>query len=178
MKKEKISFQLLQKNLKLLAEIMRRLESEIDYQMGIPPAGIGTITDDCHYYRGSVDKGRYRIFSIAVGGVLYFLRTNILSWYIYKRTDNIGLDVQHLCQNPWCCNPNHLILDTPQRNQIDATKNRHNRKPSNKSHKVTSITVEEIRRRHANGYSVRELSEMYDISPSMIYRYITGKAFK
>ena len=44
-------------------------------------------------------------------------RTNRIAYLLSKGTPNDGLQVQHLCNNPSCCNPNHLELGNQSKNE-------------------------------------------------------------
>lgn len=55
--------------------------------------------------------------------------THRIAWEIYKGEIPKGLFVLHRCDNPPCCNPEHLFLGTPQDNSRDMTaKGRHHYK--------------------------------------------------
>jgi len=48
------------------------------------------------------------------------VRVSRLIWEIFYGPIPIGLDVLHKCDNPPCCNPEHLFLGTKQDNALDA----------------------------------------------------------
>lgn len=74
----------------------------------------------------------------------------------------IGLCVMHSCDNPPCCNPQHLRLGTHAENMRDRDqKGRIGYRPrgtKNPRARLTDPEVLTIRARHANGESVRALS--------------------
>jgi len=50
-----------------------------------------------------------------------------LSYEMYKETIPDNLKVLHTCDNPLCCNPNHLILGTQLENITDRVKKQRTR---------------------------------------------------
>lgn len=72
-----------------------------------------------------------------------------------------GMDVLHHCDNPPCCNPNHLFLGTDVDNVRDKLdKGRENPQcgSDNGSSKLNEVIVLQLRRRYATGrYSVTQL---------------------
>lgn len=82
-----------------------------------------------------------------------------------------GLCVLHKCDNPSCCNPDHLFLGTMKDNVIDCMKKgrRSNRKGENNNNaKLTEIQVKEIRRKHESGARGVELAREYNVSKQTI----------
>lgn len=46
--------------------------------------------------------------------------THRVSWLLYRGLIPDGLDVLHRCDNPRCCNPEHLFVGTPRDNTLDS----------------------------------------------------------
>jgi len=96
-----------------------------------------------------------------------------ISWGITFGPIPNGMQVQHSCDNPSCCNPNHLMLGTVISNFIDMVKKgRANSNHTNRSfgekhqnHKLTSKQVYEIREKYIPG-KVRQadLASQYGVS--------------
>lgn len=93
-----------------------------------------------------------------------------LAWFLYYGEIPQGMYVCHKCDNPPCCNPNHLFLGTHQDNVNDREKKRRNKLPrcsgeKHGQHKLTNIQVNEIRTMYATGrHSYRSLSGKYGVS--------------
>jgi hypothetical protein len=47
------------------------------------------------------------------------LKAHRLSWYIHFGSFPDGLFIRHLCHNPSCCNPSHLLPGTAAQNHED-----------------------------------------------------------
>lgn len=90
--------------------------------------------------------------------------------------------VRHTCDNPPCCNPNHLVLGTALQNHIDSVeRNRHVPPPwkpgsKNGAAKLTDDEVFQIRKRleHETG---RKLAQEYGISEAQVSRIKLGKSW-
>lgn len=100
-----------------------------------------------------------------------------LAWELTFGRIPDGMQIQHSCDNPSCCNPHHLMLGTVVSNYVDMVKkgrdnSRHsNRKfgTSNHNAKLTKEQVDEIRVAYIPG-SVRQvdLAEKYGVSQVLI----------
>jgi hypothetical protein len=81
-----------------------------------------------------------------------------------------GKEIRHSCDNPPCCNPNHLELGTHQENMEDRSKrNRTN---------ITKITFEqvgEIRRLAQEGIPQTEIARQFEISASNVSCIVSRK---
>ncbi len=76
-----------------------------------------------------------------------------------------GLIVRHRCDNPPCCNPDHLILGTTLDNALDAQERGRLRKWSG----ITAEDVRHIRKMYASGEKTRkELIKMYGFTASCL----------
>lgn len=76
-------------------------------------------TDNCWNWTGRLDRDGYGM----VDGVLrknYGQRAHRVSYQIYKGDIPNGLVVLHSCDNPSCCNPDHLSVGTQADNVKDA----------------------------------------------------------
>lgn len=70
----------------------------------------------CIEWQGSISQAGYGQISIDCKSVL----VHRLSWNIFNGKIPKGLFICHKCDNPKCCNPDHLFLGTPKDNMQDA----------------------------------------------------------
>ncbi len=113
------------------------------------------------------------------------LKASRISWWIHKNQDPWELDVLHTCDNPPCCNPNHLFLGTQKDNSQDMTqKGRHGRLGDgmpgerNGNHKLTEKDISEIRMKYIpREYSLSMLAKEYGISKRQIERIVKNKSW-
>ncbi len=103
-------------------------------------------------------------------------RTHRLAYQLTYGSIPDELLVLHTCDNPKCCNPNHLWVGTVQDNSDDMkNKNRQVKGEDMFSSKLTSKDVIEIRRLYATGtVSQRDLGRMYGVYHSTIGRILHG----
>jgi len=90
-----------------------------------------------------------------------------------------GMFVCHTCDNPLCCNPNHLFIGTHDDNMQDmVNKNRshHNGEKSSKA-KLTLEEVKDIRDMYNNGETQTKLAMKFDACQSVISRIIRNKTW-
>lgn len=80
-----------------------------------------------------------------------------------------GEVVLHSCDNPWCCNPEHLSIGTRADNILDMnTKGRH------PCRKLTDDDVLHIVTSNASGYS---LAKLYGVDKKTIYKIRKGETY-
>lgn len=95
-----------------------------------------------------------------------------------------GLNVLHKCDNPPCCNPNHLFLGTHLDNVTDClNKGRGNRELGEDRYnaKLTEKDIKEIRRRYQPRHpknSGHALAREFGIAPTMAHAIITRKRWR
>jgi hypothetical protein len=91
-----------------------------------------------------------------------------------------GVEVRHGCDNPPCCNPDHLSLGTHLDNGADMViRGRSVYGQRQHGAKLTDEKVREIRERYAQGdIPQRELGEEYGVTQSHISFIIRKKAWR
>lgn len=94
----------------------------------------------CWAWSSSKDKDGYGIFCGEVLGVVY-KRAHRFSWAFHNQQKiPDGMLVCHSCDNPECCNPEHLRIGTPTENQREKwSKGR-----ANHSAPAARLTVEQV----------------------------------
>lgn len=117
--------------------------------------------NDCWEWQGSY-RGQYGTISYQGKSK----STHRASYLIFKGEIKKGLCVLHRCDNPKCCNPDHLFLGTSKENTQDMIKK--NRKKVVAGEKVHSAILTEdkvlkIRELHKNGLKIKEIASIFRI---------------
>ena len=132
-----------------------RFWNKVDRSPGQGPHG------DCWEWRGCRHDDNYG-WMRRNGGVA---TTHRIAYELTTGAIPPGLLIRHTCDNPPCCNPNHLIVGTTKQNAQDAQERKRLRKYSG----VTPSDVREIRRLYASGEKTRrELIAMYPMGASSL----------
>lgn len=85
-----------------------------------------------------------------------------------------GLCVLHGCDNPPCCNPEHLFLGTRTDNMADkVAKGR-----QAKGETLGKLTLEQVKAIRADGRSGYKIAVEYGIAASHVYRIKNGDRWK
>ncbi len=88
-----------------------------------------------------------------------------------------GHEVMHVCDNPWCVNPIHLLVGTRADNARDmVVKGRSQRGAGHWNAKMTNREIQEIRDLRAYGFSNLWLERTYDCTN--ISRIVNRKAWR
>ncbi len=134
--------------------------------------------NECWNYLCGVSRNGYGQFYI---NRIQF-RSNRIAYYIINNIDPLYLDVLHTCDNPRCCNPNHLFLGTHQDNMNDiVAKGKQLKGENHHFAKLTEEQVKNIRYKSSIlGYTQMELAQEYNthqtnislICAHKIWRYV------
>ena len=91
------------------------------------------------------------------------------------------LHVLHRCDNPPCCNPDHLFLGTNRDNAIDRhAKGRSKNLGRGALHpmaKLTAAEVAEMRALRANGWTQIRLAQRFGISRGNVSKIVNGRSY-
>lgn len=107
-----------------------------------------------------------------------------VAWRLFRGPIPEGLHVLHRCDVPCCVNPDHLFLGSPKDNADDREAKRRGSAPPiryGEAHhraKLTVTDVQEIKRRRANGETIRQLAKAFSVGSSAIYAIIIGKTWE
>ena len=129
--------------------------------------------EECWEFEGAINSSGYGSISLH-GSVRHAHRiAYCLSEDCLDEIDDIEV-VRHTCDNPPCCNPNHLLSGDKKDNSIDAVKRK--RIPTMK---LSIAEVREIRKRYeTEDITQKELSEDYPVTHSNICYVVNEETFK
>lgn len=100
-----------------------------------------------------------------------------LSYILWKGSVPDGMVVRHICNNPICCNPEHLQIGTQMDNVLDCMMaDRHCKGTRNGNAKLSERQVLEIAfKYYANIANMSQLGSDYGISRVAVRYIINGK---
>jgi ribosome-binding protein aMBF1 (putative translation factor) len=118
-----------------------------------------------------------------VDGKLKQTNASRLAWiYTNGEINDSTVCVCHKCDNPLCCNPDHLFLGTNAVNTADKVAK--GRQPKGEEMPAAKLTEDNVRaikaeyRPGKDGISYRDLSWKYDVSQETIRDIIKGRLWK
>ena len=127
--------------------------------------------DDCWEWKRSKDLGGYGKFwsGTRLEGA------QRMAWMFTHGRIRTGMYICHHCDNPSCCNPNHLFEGT----QIDNMADMKQKGRSHKNSKLNAKEVVEIRRLYSvGGITHREIGKMFGISRRHIGQVVNNKRWR
>ena len=90
-----------------------------------------------------------------------------------------GLHVRHNCDNPWCVNPEHLVVGTPADNMDDMVRRGRSLKGKmNPQAKLTEDDVRDIKRRLRAGQMQTDIAAQYGVWQSAIQKISSGESWR
>lgn len=101
-----------------------------------------------------------------------------VAWELANGPIPPGLEVCHSCDNPPCCNPDHLFLGTHAENMTDAGRKgrawrRGDQNEANANHRLSDIQVAAIRQRYAaGGVSQRSLAREFGVTQAQVWNIV------
>ena len=133
--------------------------------------------DECWEWKGFF-SGVYGAITVSGGK---WRGAHVVAWELaHRRRVPKKWEVRHRCDNPPCCNPNHLVIGKQKHNARD----RELRNPgtqargSKQGHsKLTEEQVAEIKSLCAAGIKQREIAEQFGITQSNV-SYIKNHTWK
>lgn len=140
-------------------------------------------TDGCwNWVASKVPKG-YGQFGLNVSGVARKVRSHRFAYLLTYGLVPQNMCVLHRCDNPACCNPEHLFLGTVRDNNVDmvlkgrqVVRRLHGERST--SSILTTADVMAIYALHSKGLSQQNISEIFDVTISAVNVIITGKNWK
>lgn len=129
----------------------------------------------CWQWTGSVDKDGYGVVSIGNRSK----KVHRVFYDLYYGAIDEDLVVCHQCDNPPCCNPEHLFQGTVQDNSDDMVeKGRSLKGERNTKTGLRKDEVEDIRRQYQEGMLQREIADFYGMTQQAISSIVAGINWK
>lgn len=141
-----------------------------------------------HTYLNCIEHGQ-KSGTKGYGSILVNGKTRIWHRVVYCKHHSIslseidGLVVRHICDNPRCINPEHLVIGTQADNVRDKVERGRHRSPrgeaSGKS-KLTEEMVLRLRREYVRGskeFGTFALARKYGLSQSAVHKCIVGNTW-
>lgn len=102
-----------------------------------------------------------------------------VAWELVHGPIPEGMCVCHTCDNPRCCNPDHLWLGTVQQNSADmVAKGRSVRGERIHHARLTASTVQDIRAAVAAGATIAATARRLGVSTGCVSHVVKGRAWK
>lgn len=138
-----------------------------------------TLANGCMVWTKSRTKAGYG--QKGLNGTKYY--THRLVCEIVNGKSAPKQEVLHSCDNPPCCNPNHLRWGTRKQNVADMiARGRQVSNPSKgEKHggaRLTAYEVVEIRILHSHGFVLTDLAKIFGVTPAHIHLIVTRKLWK
>lgn len=146
--------------------------SEMDITQFWAKVAITTI-NKCWDWRGT---GRF--FSKGYGKVWkngHHWQAHRIAWFLHNRRQPGNFPVCHHCDNPRCCNPYHLFLDSQSGNIHDMYQKERGVNNKGEHHgmaKFLTADVLRIRQLHDLGYSNTKIAKEFKINQSTVSRIV------
>lgn len=128
----------------------------------------------CWRWRGSTAWNGYGV----VGFQGRQQKAHRVAWQLTRGPIPQGMRVLHRCDNPSCCNPDHLFLGTQLDNIADREAKGRGAKPPSRR-KLTRDEVAEMRRLYAAlPISQAQLAEQFGVSRGNVSKIVNGKSYQ
>lgn len=152
-------------------DLIERFNNSVDRTQG---------PESCWLWLGTKDKNGYgKLHHFLLGDI----RAHRLALVLHLGLTPTDLApeqmVLHSCDNPTCCNPQHLRLGSALDNSNDKVRrNRHAYGSRINTAKLTEVEVLEARSLYASGTTLRELCAKFGLAKSSMHSLVKGKSWK
>lgn len=132
----------------------------------------------CWVWQKHIGAWGYGMFGRSSGGVRKTYKAHRASYELYVGPIPDGMMICHKCDNPACCNPEHLYAGTGSDNMNDMwSRDRHPKHNSKAGAKITVEQVNEIRELEGTG-TLREIGAKYGISAQSVLNIFNRTRWK
>ena len=113
---------------KVNLDVMRIMPIMNSVELSRYRARIVPVESGCHEWQAAKKDG-YGVVGLLRDGKRKTFYAHRIAYFLHHRVDPQGLFVCHSCDNPGCCNPDHLWLGTNKDNVHDSIKKKRNSPP-------------------------------------------------
>lgn len=132
----------------------------------------------CWEWTASCNKAGYGYFSVKEGDKWVTRLAHRVAWELVNAQPvPDGLQINHHCDNPPCCNPWHLYAGTHATNSLDAQQRGRLATGDRRSH-LTRTDVLLIREGYRQGASLPELAKTFHAGAPTIFKIVAGDSWK
>lgn len=160
---------------KILCEHKIDIEDKIVFCRFWEKVDIKDNTNDCWNWTACTNNGEYGEFRLNNNKV----RSHRMSYILTKGPIPEELQIQHLCNNSKCCNPNHIELGNQSKNmQYRSECERYNNYGENNGYsKLTDDQIREIHKIYKERPGLRQwqIAKMFEISQPNLSCILNGK---
>jgi hypothetical protein len=142
--------------------------------------------DECWPWLGSIRENGYGYTEIdgkkylAHRVIFVLANPGTIEFRGPKQDSKEATFVLHNCDNPICCNPNHLRAGTHKENIGDAVKRNRYPKWEGADHprcKLTEEEIREVRKLRESGVTGRKVARLFSVSPQTISSIMVGRYY-
>jgi hypothetical protein len=148
--------------LRSYAALGRGLPPETRFRMCIKKRASG-----CWEWMAARDRDGYGVFKGEIDGILY-KKAHRFSFALHNGPIPAGLQVCHHCDNPSCCNPEHLWLGTVRANQQDKWEKGRGRAANGEASGRAKLTKKQVARILADARPYSAIAADYGVTASTI----------
>lgn len=134
--------------------------------------------DDCWEWPGSKNSHGYGHINRQVDGKQKTIATHRIAYALKNGPIPPGLVILHSCDNPACCNPNHLSAGTHQDNTDDKMAKGRHKVVTGHDHYESRFTPDQIQDIRADKATQEAIAAFYGVSQSTISRIKAGVCYK
>ena len=115
--------------------------------------------------------GRFRI------GEHLYVATRLM-WRLTHGVDPIGQLILHTCDNPGCCNPNHLFIGSDGDNNRDKEIKRRGQHPTGEANGLAKLTTENVIHIYQSADHLVDLAKQYGVTEANIRSIKDGRTWQ
>ena len=128
----------------------------------------------CWDWKGTTKEAGYGRFYLNGS----WIPAHRISYSLINGVIKLNQVIRHRCDNPACCNPNHLLTGSPAENSLDAVVR--NRTATGEKNGRTKLKQDDVMyiRRNPDGLTLTKLAEKFGMAKSSIHYIRCGRSWK